>query len=76
MTSEVERMVSYNGGTEVDSLVYSQLEVDSPPATGVEHGLGALGATGSPKPTPRFYNYSKLPDINTWPVSGRPTGHS
>jgi len=53
LTSEVERMVSYNGGTEVDSLVYSQLEVDSPPATGVEHGLGALGATGSPKPTPR-----------------------
>merc|ERR1712106_712240 len=27
LTSEVDKMVSYNGGTEVDSLVYSQLEV-------------------------------------------------
>ena len=55
ITSEVDRMaVSYNGGTEVDSLVYSQLEVDSPPANSVEHSTAGLGATGSPRPTPRF----------------------
>merc|ERR1719445_832242 len=45
--------VSYNGGTEVDSLVYSQLEVDSPPANSVEQSNSGLGATGSPRPTPR-----------------------
>ena len=54
LTSEVDRMVSYNGGTEVDSLVYSQLEVESPPANSVEHGVIGLGANGSPRPTPRF----------------------
>ena len=56
ITSEVDRMaVSYNGGTEVDSLVYSQLEVDSPPANSVEQSSSSLGATGSPRPTPRLY---------------------
>ena len=56
ITSEVDRMaVSYNGGTEVDSLVYSQLEVDSPPANSVEQSSSGLGATGSPRPTPRLY---------------------
>lgn len=54
ITSEVDRMaVSYNGGTEVESLVYSQMEVDSPPANSVEHTNAGLGATGSPRPTPR-----------------------
>ena len=66
ITSEVDRMaVSYNGGTEVESLVYSQMEVDSPPANSVEHTNAGLGATGSPRPTPRlccvlFLQYCKI----------------
>ena len=56
LTSEVDRVdrvVSYNGGTEVDSLVYSQLEVESPPASSTDQSVIGLGVNGSPRPTPR-----------------------
>jgi len=54
ITTEVDR-VPYNGGTEVDNLVYSQLEVESPPANNTDQNVLGVGVNGSPKPAPRTF---------------------
>jgi len=56
LSSEVEKVYSYNGNnSEVDSLVYSQLDVESPPAHHLNNVVAnqSQAVEGSPKPKQR-----------------------
>ena len=56
LSAEVERVYSYNGNnSEVDSLVYSQLDVESPPAHHLNNVVAnqSQAVEGSPKPKQR-----------------------
>ena len=56
LSAEVEKVYSYNGNnSEVDSLVYSQLDVESPPAHHLNNVVAnqSQAVEGSPKPKQR-----------------------